>query len=61
MAAMLEEPNDKRYLRKNKIYFPKENHDIISLFQYGRREQNQIKYFFFSFNLVLVSLGRFQE
>ena len=24
MAAMLEEPNNKRYLHKNKIYFPKE-------------------------------------
>ena len=29
MVAMLEEPHNKRYLHKNKIYFPKE---IILLF-----------------------------
>ena len=38
MAAMLEEPNNKRYLHKNKIYFPKENHSIVSLLQNGCRE-----------------------
>ena len=37
-AAMLEEPNNKPYLHKNKIYFPKENHSIVSLLQHGRRE-----------------------
>ena len=36
--AMLENSNNKRYLHKNKIYFPKENHSIVSLLQYGRRE-----------------------
>ena len=35
MATMLEEPNTKRYLHKNKIYFPEENHFIDSLVQYG--------------------------
>ena len=35
---MLEEQNNKAYLHKNKIYFPKENHSIVSLLQYGRRE-----------------------
>ena len=38
-AAMLEEPNNKPYLHKNKIYFPKENHSIVALLQYGRRER----------------------
>ena len=37
-AAMLEEPNNKPYLHENKIYFPKENHSIVSLLQHGRRE-----------------------
>ena len=63
MTAMLEEPNDERYLHKNKIYFPKENHYIVSLLQYGRRERTLFTkpntVFSFSFNLVLVSLGRF--
>ena len=38
MAAMSDEFNNKRCLHKNKIYFPKENHSIVSLLQYGRRE-----------------------
>ena len=38
MAVMLEEPNSKRYLHKKRIHFPKENHSIVSLVQYGRRE-----------------------
>ena len=38
-AAMLEEPNNKPYLQTNKIYFPKENHSIVALLQYGRRER----------------------
>ena len=37
-AAMLEEPNNKPYLHKNKIYFPKENHSIDLLLQHGLRE-----------------------
>ena len=37
-ATTLKEPNNKRYLQKNKIYFPKENHSIVSLLQYGRCE-----------------------
>ena len=37
-AAMLEEPNNKRWLHKNKTYFPKQNHSIVSLLQYGPRE-----------------------
>ena len=37
-SAMLEEPNNKIYLHENKIYFPKENHSIVSLLQYGRCE-----------------------
>ena len=37
-AALLEERNNKIYLHKNKIYFSKENHFIVSLLQYGRRE-----------------------
>ena len=37
-AAMLEEPNNKRYLQKNKICAPKENHCIVWLLQHGRRE-----------------------
>ena len=46
MAAMLEEPN-KKYLRKNRIDFPKENHFNVSLHQYGRHEHS-----IFSFALV---------
>ena len=38
MAAKLDEPNNKRYLHKNQIYFPKENHSISSLLQYGHSE-----------------------
>ena len=37
-AAMLEERNNKIHLHKNEIYFPKENHFIVSLLQNGRRE-----------------------
>ena len=38
MAAMLKEPNNKIYLHKNKIYFLKENHSIVSLIQHGLHE-----------------------
>ena len=37
MATMLEEPN-KKYLHKNHIYFPNENHSIVLLIQYGRHD-----------------------
>ena len=37
-AAMLEEPNNKRYLHYNKIFFPKENHSIVWVLQYGHSE-----------------------
>lgn len=40
MVAILEEPNNKRYFHKNKIDFPKENHFIVSLHQYGRHEHS---------------------
>ena len=38
MVDMLEEPNNKRYLHKNKIDFHKKNNSIVSLLQYGRCE-----------------------
>ena len=38
MVDMLEEPNNKRYLHKNKIDFQKKNNSIVSLLQYGRCE-----------------------
>ena len=38
MAAMLEEPHNKRYLHKIKIYFLKENLSIVSLIQNGFHE-----------------------
>ena len=34
---MLEDQNNRRYLHKNRIYFPKENHCIVSILQHGRR------------------------
>ena len=52
MAAMLEAPNNERYLHKNKVYFPKENHSIVSLLQYGRCEHYLI-YTSHSFAILL--------
>ena len=31
MAAVLEVPNNRRYLHKNNIYFPKENRSVVSV------------------------------
>lgn len=35
----MEKLDNKSYLRKNKIYFLKDNHSVVSLLQDGRRER----------------------